>query len=190
MARIAIIVGHSRTGTFCEALGEAYRKGAAAGGHHADLFVTARMSFDPILREGYERIQPLEPDLQTAHDAIMAADHMILIFPLWLGGMPAIMKGFLERVLQPEIQPSGKAGRFATPLKGKSAHILVPMGMPGFVYRWWFGPSEIKILKHNILGFIGAAPVRSTIFGNIEGVGAEGRARWLRETEDLGRRAG
>jgi NAD(P)H dehydrogenase (quinone) len=187
MKRIAVIVGHARTDTFCEALGEAYKRGAEAARYTADLIVTSRLSFDPILHEGFERVQPLEPDLQAAHDLIFEADHLVIIFPLWLGGMPAILKGFLERVLQPAIQPHAKAGKFTKPLKGKSARIIVTMGMPGFVYRWWFGAHALKMLKRNILSFVGVAPIRSTVLGYVEGVGTEGRARWLKEVEEQGR---
>ena len=81
MSGIAIIVGHARKDTFCEALGEAYQRGAEAGRYQATLFVTSRMTFDPVLHEGFTRLQPLEPDLQAAHDAIIAADHVVFI--LW-----------------------------------------------------------------------------------------------------------
>jgi NAD(P)H dehydrogenase (quinone) len=108
MARIVILVGHARIGTFCEALGEAYKRGAQAGGHQAELFLTASMAFDPVLHEGFAELQPLEPDLKAAHDAMLAADHLVIIFPLWLGTLPAILKGFLERVLQPELVVSSK----------------------------------------------------------------------------------
>lgn len=186
MGRIAIVVGHARTGTYCEALGEAYQRGAQSAGHTADLIVTSQLSFDPILHEGFERVQPLEPDLQAAHDLLFAADHLVIIFPLWLGGMPAILKGFLERVLQPAIQPHAKAGKFTKPLAGKSARIIITMGMPGFVYRWWFGAHALKMLKRNILSFVGVGPIRATVLGNVEGVGTEGRARWLKEIEERG----
>ncbi len=189
MARIVIIVGHARTATFCEALGESYARGAKAGGHDVSLFVTSRMTFDPILHEGFERVQPLEPDLLAAHDAMMAADHLVLIFPLWLGTLPAILKGFLERVLQPDLVEFSKQGKFAKLLKGKSARVIITMGMPGFVYRWWFGAHALKMLKRNVLRFMGVAPIRSMIYGNVEGVGAEGRRRWLAKMEELGRRA-
>ncbi len=154
MARIAIIVGHARKGSYCEALGQAYWRGARAAGHDATLFATSAMTFDPVLREGFERVQPLEPDLQSAHDAILAADHVVIIFPLWLGTLPAILKGFLERV-----------------------------------YRWWFGAHAVKMLKRNILGFVGVRPIRTTIYGSIEGAGDERRRRWLKEIEALGREA-
>lgn len=189
MARIAIIVGHARHNTFCEALGRAYRRGAQAAGHEAALFVTSAMDFDPILHEGFERVQPLEKDLQAAHDAMLAADHLVIIFPLWLGTLPAILKGFLERVFQPELVEGEKQHAFPKLLKGKSARIIVTMGMPGLIYRWWFGAHAVKMLKRNILGFIGARSVRTTIYGNIEGVTAEQRRAWIDVVEDLGRRA-
>ncbi len=88
MARIVIFVGHARTGTYCEALGEAYREGAEAAGHDAKLFVTAKMAFDPILREAYRRCSRASPILKTAYQAMLAADHLVFVFPLWLGDMP------------------------------------------------------------------------------------------------------
>ncbi|MGD9868741.1 MAG: NAD(P)H-dependent oxidoreductase [Hyphomicrobiales bacterium] len=188
--KIAIVVGHARQGSYCEALGEAYRRGAEDGGHEVTLFNTATMAFDPVLHYGYEKPQPLEPDLQVAHDSILAADHLVLIFPLWLGTLPAIFKGFLERVLIAEIIGPMKQGRFATPLKGKSARVVVTMGMPGFVYRWWYGAHALKVLKRNILGFVGASPVRSTILGNIEGAGQDKRRQWLKDMEQMGGQAG
>ncbi len=189
ISRIAIIVGHARKDTFCEALGDAYRRGADAGGHQATLFVTSKMSFDPILHEGFTKIQPLEPDLQAAHDAIMAADHLVLIFPLWLGTLPAIFKGFLERVLQPDLVEPSQKGKFTKIFKGKSARVIMTMGMPGFIYRWYFGAFALRMLKRNILGFVGVAPVRSTIHGMIEAVTPETRKSWLAEAESMGRRA-
>ncbi|MFX9169451.1 NAD(P)H-dependent oxidoreductase, partial [Acinetobacter baumannii] len=91
-------------------------------------------------------------------------DHLVIIFPLWLGTLPAILKGFLERVLQPDLVGPSKEGKFVQLLKGKSARVVVTMGMPAFVYRWWFGAHAVKMLKHNILGFMGVKPVAISIF--------------------------
>jgi putative NADPH-quinone reductase len=189
VAKIAIIVGHARKGTYCEALGEAYQRGARAGGHETTLFVTSRLRFDPILHEGFAKVQPLEPDLQAAHDALIASDHLVLIFPLWLGTLPALFKAFLERVLQPDLVEPARRGKFVKILKGKSARIIMTMGMPGFVYRWYFGSHALRMLKRNILGFVGISPIRSTIYGMIEGVSDERRRQWLSDVEKLGRRA-
>lgn len=189
MARIAIIVGHAMTGTYCEALAEAYRRGAVEARHQTALINTATMSFDPVLRGGYRELQPLEPDLLAARDAIFAADHLVLIFPLWLGTLPAIFKGFLERVIQPDVIEPARTGTFVTPWKGKSVRIVMTMGMPGFIYRWYFGAHALKMLKRNVLSFLGAGPIRSTIHGSVESVSQERRTRWLAEMEDLGRHA-
>lgn len=189
MARIVIIVGHSRTGTYCEALGEAYREGAEKAGHEAQLLVLARLAFDPILRGAYVETQPREPDLEAAYHSVVAADHLVLVFPLWMGDMPAILKGFLERLLQPELIEANRAGKFVPLFKGKSARIIVTMGMPGFVYRWWFGAHAVKLIKRNILGFMGVRPVRVTIHGRIEDVGPAVRERWIDEARSLGARA-
>jgi NAD(P)H dehydrogenase (quinone) len=189
MARIAIIVGHARHNTFCEALGRAYRRGAMAGGHEAVLFVTSAMVFDPVLHDGFERLQPLEKDLKAAHDAMLAADHLVVIFPLWFGTLPAILKGFLERVMQAELFEAGRQRKFLKVLRGKSCRVIVTMGMQGFVYRWWFGAHSVKMLASNILGFVGAGPIRTTVYGNVDGVTTERRRVWIDEVESLGRGA-
>lgn len=190
MAKIAIVVGHSQTATFCEALGEAYQKGAGAAGHNVQMFVLARMKFDAILHEGFFREQPLEPDLRAAYDAIKAADHIVLIFPLWLGSLPAILKGFLERVFQPDIIKVRNSRETEWKiLSGKSARVIMTMGMPGLIYRVWFGAHALRALKRNILQFIGINPVRTTIHGMVETVSDEKRMEWLKEAEAMGRKA-
>jgi len=153
------------------------------------LVNTAALNFNPVLRGAYEELQPLEQDLVAIHEALLAADHIAIIFPLWLGSMPAILKGFLERILQPDIFPAAREGKFAKPLAGKTARVIVTMGMPSFVYRWWFGTHALKVLEHNILRFVGAGPVRTTIHGSIEAVGDEKRRAWLQNAEAIGRQA-
>jgi NAD(P)H dehydrogenase (quinone) len=191
MAQIMIVVGHPKADSYCAALGEAYRRGAEAGGHAVELFVLGEMSFDAILREGYRREQPLEPDLVSARRALFASDHLVYVFPLWCGDMPAILKGFFERVLQPdllEIQASGGKASWKV-LKGKSARVIMTMGMPGWFYRWYFGAHALKLLRRNILHFTGVHPVRSTIYGMVEAASDGTRKEWLRAVEALGHQA-
>ena len=191
MTKIAIVVGNPMRDSYSEALGHAYLRGAESGGHEAKLFLLARMNFDAILREGYRREQPLEPDLVAARQALKASDHLVFVFPLWCGDMPAIMKGFIERVLQGDllaIQGSHDKASWSI-FKGKSAHIIMTMGMPGWFYWWYYGAHALKLLKRNILHFTGVSPVRSTVYGMVVGVGDETRKQWLREVEALGHQA-
>ncbi len=191
MARIVIIVGNPRKETFSEALAAAYQRGAEAAGHQVSLFVLSRMAFDPILHDGFSKPQPLEPDLADAQTAIGAADHLVLIFPLWFGTLPALLKGFIERVFQPGFAITGsiRDGTYRAMLSKKSARVIMTMGMPGLVYRWYYGAHCAKMLRRNILEFVGFKPVRTTIHGMIEAVSNEKRATWLLEAEELGKRA-
>ena len=191
MSKIAIVVGNPMRNSYSEGLGKAYLRGAEAGGHDAKLFLLAHMKFDAILREGYRREQPLGPDLVAARQALQASDHLVFVFPLWAGDMPAIMKGFIERVLQPDLLAIQKSGGKASwkIFKGKSARIIMTMGMPGWFYRWYYGAHALKLLRRNVLHLIGVKPVRSTIYGMIEAVGDQTRKQWLREVEALGHQA-
>ncbi|MGD9923137.1 MAG: NAD(P)H-dependent oxidoreductase [Pseudorhodoplanes sp.] len=191
MTSVAIVLGHPQRMTFCEALAEAYRRGAEGAGHTVHLFKLAEMNFEPILREGYREEQPLEPDLRVAYDALRASDHWVLIFPLWCGDMPAILKGFIERILQPDLirrQGTDNAMNWRI-FERKSARIVMTMGMPVTIYRFWYGAHALKLLKRNILNFIGIAPVRETLLGMVPDVSDEKRFEWLKQAEAMGRRA-
>jgi len=190
MAKIAIIVGSPLKDSYCEALGRAYQRGAESAGHEARLLLLGDLQFDAVLREGYRREQPLEPDLIKARDAMKAADHLVFVFPLWCGDMPALMKGFIERILQPDLLAWQRNNKTKWKVfQGKSARIVMTMGMPGWFYRWYYGAHALKLMKRNILHFAGIKPVRSTIFGMIEAAGDDKRRAWLREVEAMGHAA-
>jgi len=191
MARhIAIIQGHpdSAVRHFCHALADEYAKGAEDGGHDVRRIEVATLDF-PLLRTkwDFEKGRPPEA-IKQVQDIVAWADHLVIIYPLWLGSMPALLKGFLEQLLRPgfafEYQKSG--GMAKKLLKGKSARIVVTMGMPAFVYRWIFFAHSLKSLKRNTLWFCGIGPVKSTIIGSIDGLTDRQRADWLDEMRGLG----
>jgi NAD(P)H dehydrogenase (quinone) len=99
--RILIILGHPRADSFCGALAEAYAEAARAGGSEVRVISLGSLSFDPILHNGYAAVQPLEPDLFAAQAAISWAEHLVFVYPLWWGAMPALLKGFIDRVFLP-----------------------------------------------------------------------------------------
>jgi NAD(P)H dehydrogenase (quinone) len=191
MRKIMIVVGHPQTNTFCEALGNAYKEAAAAAGHQAQLFPLATLTFDPILRNGYRMVQPLEPDLQKAYDALAACDHLVLIFPLWCGDMPALLKGFIDRILQPDLiaRADTENAMNWSIFSNKTARIVMTMGMPVSIYRWWYRGHALKLLTRNILNFIGIKPVKNTLFGMLGTSKPETRNRWVDQIRDLGRLA-
>ena len=193
MRRILIIVGHPDPdpGRLCRALAHAYAEGAASAGHRVEQIDLALLDV-PLLRTRNEFAGPVPPGLADAARAIVEAEHIVLVFPLWLGTMPALLKAFLEQVMRPGVAfeyPQDKGGGFAKTLrKGRSARVVVTMGMPAFIYNWYFGAHSVKSLKRNILNFVGISPVRSSIVGMVEG-SAESRAEWLETMRTLGRKA-
>jgi putative NADPH-quinone reductase len=188
--RIVIIQGHpdAQTRHFGHALADEYAKGAEDGGHEVRRLELAMLDF-PILRKKEDYESGVPPDsVKMAQEAIAWADHLVIVYPLWLGSMPALLKAFLEQVFRPgfafEYQPSGRMPKKL--LAGKSARIVVTMVMPAFIYRWFFFAHSQKSLKRDILGFCGVEPIKSTLIGNIEGMTEPQRMNWLDEVRGLG----
>lgn len=191
MRKIMIVVGHPQTNTFCEALAKSYQDGAQSAGHDVKSFALGALAFDPILHDGYRALQPLEPDLQDAYTALAACDHLVIIFPLWCGDMPALLKGFIERILQPDLitRENTEHAMNWSIFSNKTARIIITMGMPVSIYRFWYGAHALKLLSGNILQFIGIKPVRHTLLGMVGTSKPEQRRRWLDEAYALGKRA-
>jgi putative NADPH-quinone reductase len=189
MSRILILQGHPDPAGkhFCQALAEAYADGAAHGGHETRSIDVAKLTF-PLLRNmsEFEKGEP-PVDVKAAQDAVLWAEHLVVIFPLWLGAMPALLKGFFEQCLRPGFAYDYRPRGFPiTKLRGRSARIVVTMGMPGLMYRWWYGAHGLKTLRRNILGFVGISPIRDTLFGMID---AKRAPRMLAAMRELGRQA-
>ena len=193
MSKIVIVQGHPdpAQGHLCNALADAYAAGAEAGHHEVKRVEVAQLDF-PLLRVPQDYQDTDVPDaLRPAREAILWCDHMVVLYPLWLGTMPALLKGFFEQALRPKdtFEESDGTDWPKAKLKGKSARIVVTMGMPALMYRWFFFAHGLKNLERNILKFIGFKPVRHTLFGLVEAVSDDTRKDWLDKMETLGRGA-
>lgn len=191
--RILLIEGHPDGGRshFNRALADAYAAGAAAAGHTVDRIDVADLDF-PLLRSKVDWDRGALPAaLVPVQKAIERAEHVVVFFPLWLGGMPALLKGLLEQVLRPgfALPRPGERVRRRKLLAGRSARVVVTMGMPALVYRWYFRAHTVKALERNILGFVGFAPVRETLIGSVESIDEADRGKWLGRLAALGRQA-
>ena len=189
--RIALINGHPdpAPGHFVHALAEAYRNAATEAGHEVRAIAVAQLEF-PLLRNADEWRGEVSPAIRSAQEAIAWAEHVVILFPLWLGDMPALLKAFFEQALRPGFA-IGEAAPRRLPKKllaGRSAQVIVTMGMPAFFYRLYYRAHSLKSLKRNMLDFVGFSPVRSTVIGMVEG-SERGRTAWLDKVGALGRKA-
>ena len=193
MARnILVLNGHPDPASkgLCHALAEAYAKGAREAGHAVRRLDVAALEFGLLHSQAEFDRSAEAPAILAAQEALMWANHLVVIFPLWLGDMPALLKAFFEQTLRPGFAFIDRPRGFPIGhLKGRSARIIVTMGMPAFIYRWYFRAHGLKTLERNILRFVGFAPVRSTVLGGIGQRSRESIGRALADVEALGRRA-
>jgi putative NADPH-quinone reductase len=187
--RITIIDGHPDPdrARFVHALADAYAAAAEQAGHAVRRINVAEIDF-PILRsQNHWQHEPAPPAIAEAGAAIEWADHLVLLYPLWLGDVPALFKAFLEQVARPNIAFRYREKGMPEKLwAGRSARVIVTMGMPGLFYRLFYRAHSLKSLERNILKFVGVKPVASTVIGIVEG-SPESRAEWLEKIRDLGR---
>jgi putative NADPH-quinone reductase len=189
--RIAIIQGHPdpRESRFGHALAAAYAHGARDAGHEVRIIEVSRLDF-PVLRSKEDWDRGVPPDgILEAQRTIEWAAHLVIFYPLWLGTMPALLKAFLEQVFRPgfAIARLEDGATWKKLLTGKSARIVVTMGMPAFVYRWYFGAHSLKSLERNILRFCGIGPIRESLIGMVEATSNAKREEWLAKMRKLGR---
>jgi len=193
MARtILILNGHPDPSSkgLCHALADAYADGARATGHDVRRIDIAALDFGFLHSQAAFETEAPPAAIAAAQADIAWANHLVVIFPLWLGDMPALLKAFFEQALRPGFAFSYRPRGFPVMhLKGRSARVILTMGMPALIYRWYYRAHGLKNLERNVLGFVGFAPVRDTIVGRVATRGRDSIGRVLQDVRDLGRRA-
>lgn len=183
--QILAILGHPTRKSFGGALADAYEQGASEAGCSVDVMDLSLMMFNatPTGRPG-----PLDEELATARERILRSDHIVLIYPTWLGAMPARMKGFFEQVFGNnwafKIAPGALLPERM--LLGRSADVLVTMDTPPLIYSWALGAPGHKLIKRAILAPSGISPVRLFSFGPLGTSTDAKRARWIASARNRG----
>lgn len=190
MKKILIINGHPNAESFNFGIAESYKNGALASGAQVETIVIADLKFNPNLQFGYQKRTELEPDLLESWEKIKRADHLVWIHPVWWGGLPAITKGFIDRLFLPGMafQYRENSVWWDKLLKGKTAHIITTLDQPGWYYRLFFGRPSVNQLKKSTLEFCGIKPVKVSYVGIVKGSTEEQRKKWLEKVYDFGLR--
>jgi NAD(P)H dehydrogenase (quinone) len=181
MKKVLVINAHPDKLSFNYALSEAYTSGLNKSEISVEVINLIDLEFNPILKYGYRKRTEMEPDLVSALEKIKQADHLVWFFPMWWYSVPAILKGFIDRVFLPGIAFEYVEGK---PLpkklfKGKTAHIFITADTPRW-YDWLFmGSPSINQFKKGTLQFCGVTPVKVTYISTIKNSSETFRNKWL-----------
>ncbi|MEO8809083.1 MAG: NAD(P)H-dependent oxidoreductase [Rhodanobacter sp.] len=186
---VLLVMGHPRRDSFCAALADAYLDGASSAGATVQTLYLADLHFDPHVRVHSPEQQELEPDLQRAAALLAWAEHLVFVYPTWWGTMPALLKGFLDRLLMP-----GIAFRYYGPRaidceglwRGKSAQIITTMDTPPVIYRWLYKGPGMHAMRNATLGFCGVKAVHALACGSIRTSTLHQREAWLEKARRAG----
>ncbi len=187
MKKIVIINGHPDKESFCHALHQSYKKGNQAKENEVMDIILADMEFNPNLAFGYRKRINLEPDMLEAWEKIKWADHIVWIYPTWWGTVPAILKGFIDRMFLPGFAYDyQEKSSFPKPLlKGKTSEIISTMDTPVWYYKLVYKNIGGRMLKKNVGAFCGIKNIRTTYLSVVKSSTPEKRKEWLSKVEKL-----
>jgi NAD(P)H dehydrogenase (quinone) len=188
MKKILVINGHPNKDSFSFGLAEAYKKGASYSGAEVKEIIIRDLNFNPNLQFGFQKRSELEPDLLDAWEKIKWADHMVWVHPVWWGGLPAVTKGFIDRLFLPgfAFQYKENSVWWDKLLAGKTAHIITTLDQPYWYYWLTFGRPSVNQLKKSTLGFCGVKTEKVTYIGPIKNSSEEFRQNWIKKIEKTG----
>lgn len=181
-------IPHRRS--FSAALLASVTSGLTAAGHTLDLMDLQADRFNPVTSAedlaAWRQRDTRDPMVQDYQRRLMEADHLIFIFPIWWETMPALTKGFLDKVFVKgvvfdEVKPGRPFVCLLPKLKGVS--LLTVMSTPGFVYRWILGNPITKILFRGTFRKMGIHKLRWLNYPGMEHLSLEKRRERLAAAE-------
>lgn len=191
--RILILDGHPGARSLSRLFTDAYADAARAAGHEVRQVHLADLEFDPDFGGGgYDDIKPLEPPVEEFLANLEWAEHVVMSAPLWWGGLPAKLKGLIDRALIPGRTFDTRVTKMGMPtpvLTGRTGRVILTSDTPRWLLRWLYGNAILRQMTGQIFGFVGIKPTRFTYFsgashpkpGQVEG--------WVEKIRAIGAQA-
>ncbi len=189
--RLFVLNGHPGATSLCRALAECYAAAAEAAGHEVRLTHLSDLDFDMDYGlGGYDNRKPLEPCLDEVLQTLEWCERITVVSPLWWGGLPAKLKGLLDRVLVPgrtfDTRNLNWYGMPKPLLTGRTGRVIMTSDTPRWFLRMAYGSAIIRQLKGQIFHFVGFKPLRVTWFAGASDPTEKQVKSWLRAVEELG----
>jgi putative NADPH-quinone reductase len=186
--RILVVDGHPDpdAARFSHAIADAYTEGARAAGRTAYVARIAALDFSYVQSASQFSLPCPHIGIKEVQAHLADADHIVLVYPLWLGTMPALLRTFLEEVATGGFATCNDGKRWTPNLRGKSGHLIVTMDARALIGRWFVRAPDVFGVECPVLRFLGVSPVRVTLFGRARDPRL--RERRLRTARRLGAR--
>ena len=191
-----IIYNHPHEGSFCSAIREAVHSGLKKGGHPCKVINLDKDQFDPVMRGkdlkafvmagrmGEEGLDGVDPIVLRYMKKLHWAEHIVMIFPVWWMTMPAMMKGFVDKVIFPGVAYKMEDGKLVSTLSDlRQVTVISTMNTPSDIYKDLFGNSLEGSLIKGTFNQIGIHDVRWISLNLVKQCGDERRWLWLDEIE-------
>ena len=188
---ISVILAHPDLESFNHAIADTVVKTLRSAGydvHYHDLYAE---HFNPVLpAQEIPRDADLEPDIMKHCAEIANAGGIIIVHPNWWGQPPAILKGWIDRVIRPGIayrflEGDNGEGIPAGLLKARSAIVLNTANTPEERENKVFGDPLENIWRDCVFGLCGVTDVHRRVFRVVVTSDEQIRSRWLKEVSDL-----
>ena len=194
LKRIAILDGHPGAQSLSRRFTETYAAAARDAGHDVRLIHLSDLEFDMDFGDGgYANWKPLEPQIEAVLGDLEWADHVVMSAPIWWGGLPAKLKGLLDRILLPgrayDTRNLNKMGMPSPLFTGKTGRIILTSDSPRWFMRVAYGSAILRQLSGQIFGFVGIKPTRFTYFAGASHPKDGLVERWTREVRKIGAQA-
>lgn len=184
MSKIFLLLGHPDTTSYNGFIANSLEIALKKAGHEVRRQNIGDLKFDPILHHGYKRIQTTEPDIKKTQDNILWCNDWIILYPLWFGNVPALLKGLFDRTMLPgfafHYHPDGKG--WDKKLTGRTTHLISTCNAPSIFTRWIFGNSDFKVLQKGLFEFCGMRSGLSFRLNNIEHTSNDKRKAFAKQT--------
>jgi len=197
--RVLVVFNHPYGRSFCSAILETTLAGLQAAGHECDVIHLDDDGFDPVMRSKDLRafvmarespeaaLQLVDPQVADYGRRLEQAEHAVFIFPIWWELMPALMKGFVDKVIFPGIayeQTDGRGSGMVTRLrKLRGLTVITTMNTPSLIYRLLFGNAIKKTLLLGTFWKIGIKNRKWISLTNVKACTEERRQNWLHQIE-------
>ncbi len=185
--KILVIIGHQKKGSFCHAIADTAVEELKAAGHEVVYHDLYEERFDPILpHEEIPKGLEKPPVIRKHCEELTAADGYIVVHPNWWAMPPAILKGWIDRVICRGVAYEfGEAGAVITHLTGKRAVVFTTSNTPRDVEMERFGDPLENLWKSCIFGFCGVDDFYRRNFESIILSTADDRKAWLDEVRRI-----